>query len=419
MIKRRLMPIGITMILVIASLLSILAFTATAASVSETKTIPTGETSFSINLQVNESTPYAGIEFALTFSDVNALTLSSFTSIPDGASASPFIEKDGLYYFGFFTSAGSNVFNSGDMLAGKLNFTGYTGSQALTITVVDMTVTRIDANKQSASTKKDSPAYVYSIQREGTKPNYYTVTFDPDGGTRIDGGALSQKVPEGGAVTAPTLTRNGYVFDGWDKTFSNITANITVTAQWTPSYTVTFDPADGTRTGGGKLVQNITPGSAAEAPTLTRSGYTFDGWDKTFKNVTDDMTVTAQWTVNRSDVASPSDVTNPSDTTSPGDVTSPSDVASPGDVTNPSDVASPSDDTATSNDPPLDIPLLGVTDTPNSSPSQTNKDTQYKPQNPDDKANNAWWIILLLTFLLVGLALLAIYIIRREKAKGR
>ena len=64
------------------------------------------------------------------------------------------------------------------------------------------------------------------------------------------------------------------------------------------AYTVTFDENGGTRTGGGDLMQTIEQGKAAVAPTLTRSGYTFNGWDKAFDDITADMTVTAQWTYN-------------------------------------------------------------------------------------------------------------------------
>ena len=63
---------------------------------------------------------------------------------------------------------------------------------------------------------------------------YYMVTFDLAGGTRTGGGELTQAVISGGAATAPTVTRSGYTFDGWDKTFGNVTSDLTVTAQWTP-----------------------------------------------------------------------------------------------------------------------------------------------------------------------------------------
>ena len=316
MTKRRWVPRGITLILVVASLLSILTLTTAAAPITDTKTIPVGQTSFSIDLRVNEPTPYAGIEFALTISDASALTFASFTSIPSGASASPFIEKGGLYYFGFFKIPGENVYPAGDSLAGTLNFTGYTGNQALTITVVEMNVTRLDASNQAITSKKESPSYVYSIQREGSLTNFYTVAFDAAGGTRIGGGALSQSVAEGGAAIAPIVERSGYTFTGWDKTFTNVTSGMTVTAQWTPrssgtgsvstSYTVTFDPSGGTHTGGGALVQTVNAGSAAVAPTVTREGYIFNGWDRTFTNVASNIIVTAQW-IEGEEVPNPDD----------------------------------------------------------------------------------------------------------------
>jgi len=73
---------------------------------------------------------------------------------------------------------------------------------------------------------------------------------------------------------------------------------ITVNAAGTTTYTVTFNPNGGTRTGGGDLVQTITSGGNATAPTITRSGYTFSGWSGTYTNVTSDCTITAQWTAN-------------------------------------------------------------------------------------------------------------------------
>ena len=60
---------------------------------------------------------------------------------------------------------------------------------------------------------------------------------------------------------------------------------------------VTFDPGlHGVRTGGGELEQMVQTYAAAVAPVLTGiEGWKFEGWDKDFSYVTDDMTVTAQW----------------------------------------------------------------------------------------------------------------------------
>ncbi len=59
-------------------------------------------------------------------------------------------------------------------------------------------------------------------------------------------------------------------------------------------YTVTFVDYDGTILGSDK----VHYGTAATAPEdPSRDGYNFAGWDKDYSNVTDDMTITAQYTV--------------------------------------------------------------------------------------------------------------------------
>ena len=61
------------------------------------------------------------------------------------------------------------------------------------------------------------------------------------------------------------------------------------------SYTVTF--VDGL--GNTLKTETVEKGSAATAPEdPTREGYTFDGWDKDFRTVTSDLTVTAKWKEN-------------------------------------------------------------------------------------------------------------------------
>jgi uncharacterized repeat protein (TIGR02543 family) len=127
----------------------------------------------------------------------------------------------------------------------------------------------------------------------------HTVTFNLGGGTRTGGGALTQTIAQGGTATAPTATRTGYTFNGWDRAFDNITGNITVNALWTAvivNHTVTFNLGGGTRTGGGELTQTIAQGGSATAPTATRTGFTFNGWDRAFDNITGNITVNALWT---------------------------------------------------------------------------------------------------------------------------
>ena len=123
--------------------------------------------------------------------------------------------------------------------------------------------------------------------------NTYTVTFKDWNGTVLK----TQQVQYGGAATAPANpTRTGYTFTGWDKAFNNVTANLVVTAQYSiNTYTVTFKDWNGTVL----KTQQVQYGGAATAPANpTRAGYTFTGWDKAFTNVTANLVVTAQYVQN-------------------------------------------------------------------------------------------------------------------------
>lgn len=63
---------------------------------------------------------------------------------------------------------------------------------------------------------------------------YHTVFFDlGEHATRTGGGELTQSVESGKAATAPTFAvAAGWAFAGWDKSFDNVTASMTVTAQY-------------------------------------------------------------------------------------------------------------------------------------------------------------------------------------------
>ncbi len=122
---------------------------------------------------------------------------------------------------------------------------------------------------------------------------YHTVTFKDWNGTVLK----TQQVEHGKAATAPANpTRVGYTFTGWDKAFTNVTANLVVTAQYSiNTYTVTFKDWNGTVL----KTQQVQYGGAATAPANpTRTGYTFTGWDKAFTNVTANLVVTAQYVQN-------------------------------------------------------------------------------------------------------------------------
>ena len=109
----------------------------------------------------------------------------------------------------------------------------------------------------------------------------------------------TQTVTRGGSATAPpNPTRDGYVFTGWDKSFTNITANTDIHAQYTiKTYTVRFLDWNGTVLD----TQTINHGSnATPPPNPTRDGYTFSGWSGNYTNVTANVDIIAQYTKNSS-----------------------------------------------------------------------------------------------------------------------
>ena len=127
--------------------------------------------------------------------------------------------------------------------------------------------------------------------------NQYTVTVKPENG-KAD---IIITQDYGTPITAPTLTREGYTFKGWDKEIPETMPadNITVKAQWEINqYTIAFD------TNGGSEIAPITQdyGTEITAPdNPTRKGYTFKGWDKEIPKtmLAENITVKAQWEINQ------------------------------------------------------------------------------------------------------------------------
>lgn len=86
-------------------------------------------------------------------------------------------------------------------------------------------------------------------------------------------------------VTVVQDATYGYVVDGLSK-------DTTLETVWVKGCTVTFE--DGS--GNALSKQTVRQGSSATAPvTPTKTGCTFIGWDKDYSNVETDMTVTATW----------------------------------------------------------------------------------------------------------------------------
>ena len=134
--------------------------------------------------------------------------------------------------------------------------------------------------------------YSSSVSSASVTVNTYTVTFVDWNGTVLK----TQTVYYSGSATPPSNpSRTGYTFTGWSGTYTNVTANQTVTATYTiNTYTVTFKDWDGTVL----KTQTVNYGSSATPPADPyRSGYTFTGWSGTYTNITSNQTVTATYAI--------------------------------------------------------------------------------------------------------------------------
>ena len=133
----------------------------------------------------------------------------------------------------------------------------------------------------------------------------YTVTFDSDGGTKVN----NLEVEKNNVVTKPTdPTKSGYQFKGWylgNNIYdfnTKVTGDITLKAKWEKYYVVSFDLNGGT--GNGNNV-NVVAGSKLEKPSdPVRTGYTFTGWTLNGsaydfnKVVNSNIKLTANWKIN-------------------------------------------------------------------------------------------------------------------------
>ena len=121
---------------------------------------------------------------------------------------------------------------------------------------------------------------------------YHSVTF-----VDCDGTVLSaQSVAHGSAAIEPTAPeREGYAFIGWDKDFSNVTEDMTVTAQYSAnSYSITY-----TINGEEYTAQTYEFGAVVSAPEYTvPEGHTFSGWDIPETMPAENLVLDAALTVN-------------------------------------------------------------------------------------------------------------------------
>ena len=168
----------------------------------------------------------------------------------------------------------------------------------------------LDSNGNSYAPGASVPADVTELTVQWTAPTY-TVTLHANGGTIADGKDVTGYTYGVGATLPTDVTRTGYTFKGWydneNLTGSPVTAigdtetgNKEYWAKWEINqYTVTVKPENGEA----DITITQDYGTPITAPTLTREGYQFNGWDKAFPTTmpAENLTITAQWR----DIAAP------------------------------------------------------------------------------------------------------------------
>jgi hypothetical protein len=193
--------------------------------------------------------------------------------------------------------------SNGTITPGTTNV-NYGNNQTFTITpATGYHITDVQADGASVGTVSsylfNNVTVAHSITADFTI-NTYTVTFAAGAHGTISGTQV-QTINYGGSAVPPTITSiAGWTFTGWDTAFTNITSNLTITAQYSlKAYNVTFTPGIHGTLLNGNMTQLVVYGNSAIAPVVTANpGWTFTGWDTTFTNVTSSLLITAQYSQN-------------------------------------------------------------------------------------------------------------------------
>lgn len=127
----------------------------------------------------------------------------------------------------------------------------------------------------------------------------------------VDGNLLKEEqVLSGNSATAPEVTKKeGLLFTGWDKSFSNVTSDLTVTAKWGKSVHLTFKANGGSIDGESEYTEEVLADQSYDnfsqiTDRIQKKGYSFTRWaigsedGKTFSRfdkITEDTVLCAVW----------------------------------------------------------------------------------------------------------------------------
>ena len=181
----------------------------------------------------------------------NYFTLNGGNFTATAASTGIYSNHDVIINGGQLTATGTGGKikngNSSDIILGYTNATDFISFKSIdadgSVKIADGKVMTDGTNTYDSNTSSET---LEALTNTKLRPVTYTVSFyiNDDDGTN----PASQTIAHGMKATAPSVTRTGYTFNGWkngdaDYDFSTpVTDDITLTAQWTANtYTVVFD----------------------------------------------------------------------------------------------------------------------------------------------------------------------------------
>ena len=161
-----------------------------------------------------------------------------------------------------------------------------------------------------------------TIVQTAETPDTYTVTYNANGGGNAPTDSTQYSSGDTVTISSTVPTRTNYIFAGWTssafsgtkqagETFTMPENNVTLTASWTATYSVTYvDGVDGEEismpSNSNRFKEGVTFTISSYIP--TRTGYTFAGWSTTsgafdgvkqanasFTMPASDVTLTATW----------------------------------------------------------------------------------------------------------------------------
>ena len=196
-----------------------------------------------------------------------------------------------------FVNEDGTVLQTGQVREGEMP--AYTGATPTKAASEEYTYTFVGWTPELVPVTTDA---TYTATYSANMIPEFTVNFMDWDGTSLK----TEKVRQGKSATAPAdPVREGYTFIGWDKDFSNVQSDLTVTAQYEKIiiyYTITFVNEDGTVLQTSQVAEGEMPVYTGETPTKATTveyTYTFIGWTPEFAPVTTDATYTATYTVTK------------------------------------------------------------------------------------------------------------------------